>query len=666
MIGKGDVALTGYSQSTALSVSSAEVDFGTQFVGGLRLPRYVYLSNSSGASIAHTAASLPANSSFLLTDGCPATLIAGSVCRIRVDYGNTQPASDSATLLLDAGLSVLLTGTTLPPAGVTGTTANPNLAVTPTTLTFSTAVAVTTVSAESQTASITNTGTSPFALSLALTGDFTDVTSCGALLAGGATCAVTLSFVPSQPGQRTGLLAVTAGAGTSPVYVTLSATGTAILPANNGTLALGSAPVGQPVVQYFKISQPFSSLTVVTTGPFAVDLIEDTGYGIVAAPASAFSANYTGSCRNCYLAVEFLPTAAGVQTGSLTLSSAAAGTPYEVAVTGTGTALSGLVLSPGTGDFGSVPVHSSSGAVLFALVNLTGSAATLTAPTVSGDYAISTAATGSQPCTGTLAVGATCAIQVTFAPTATGSRTGTLTVSGATAALAGVGSADPGLAIQPLTLVFNNVPGAAATMQTVLLTNTSAAALTVGAVSAGTAQFSAVSACGTLAPGASCTIAVTYHPGTAVASDTLSIAVSGGTSATFAVGLLGSYTGSSAGLEVVPDVNNFGPGATGGGNGGAADDGEQQYGEVAGAERGDSAAVCACERALHDACAGGCVQLQRGFFAADEWRHSGVGGGAGDAFGWVGRAFLDWVCGRVWGGNGRAGADGWADCFGDV
>ena len=100
-------------------------------------------------------------------------------------------------------------------------------------------------------------------------------------------------------------------------------------------------------------------------------------------------------------------------------------------------------------------------------------------------------------------------------------------------------------------------------MQTVTLTNTGSGALTVGPASAGTAQFSAVSVCATLAPNASCTVAVTYTPGTAVANDTLSIAVSGGTAATFAVALTGSYTASSAGLEVVPGVSNFGPGTTG-------------------------------------------------------------------------------------------------------
>ena len=518
-IGAGDVLLTGYEQSTALAVSAAELDFGTQFVGGLHLPRYVYLSNSSPSAIAHATATLPAGSPFTLTDACPATLVAGSVCRIRIDYANTVPASDSATLALDAGLSVLLTGKTLPQQGVTGATVNPNLSVTPTSITFANTVPVTAVSGETQTVTIRNTGANAFPLTLALSGDFTDVTSCGSTLAGGATCAATITFVPSQPGQRTGLLAVTAGAGTSPVYVPITATGTAILPANNGTLALGSTPVGQPVVKFYKVSQPFSALTATATGPFAVALIEDTGNGPGTPPASAFAASVTGACRNCYLAVEFTPAAAGAQTGTLSLSSDPAGTPYALALSGTGTALTGLVFTPGSADFGAVPVHSTSGSVVFTLTNLTASAATLTTPVVTGDFALTAMATGQQACTGTLAPGASCAVAVAFMPAATGTRSGTLTVGTASAPLTGVGSADPGVAFNPLALTFNKRSGNAGHGADRGRDEHRDAGRDAWARrQRATASFSAASNCTTLAAGASCMVTVTYHPGTALAT----------------------------------------------------------------------------------------------------------------------------------------------------
>ena len=554
-IGTHDVLLTGFTQSTALNVSATEVDFGTQFVGGLKLPRYLYLSNPSSNAVSHAALSLPASTRFTLTDSCPATLAAGTVCRIRIDYSSPAASSDSAALTLDGGLQVLLTGTTLPARTAGGATANPNLSVTPLAVTFPDAVVVTGVSSSAQSVGITNTGTAPFSLSLALSGDFTDVTSCGATLAGGATCAVALSFAPAAAGTRTGLLAVTAGAGTTPVYVSLTGTGAALLPTGNGTLDQGSSPVGQPVVQYYNISQPITSLAVTATGPFEVALVEDTGNGHGSLPGSAFSASLTQACHNCYLAVQFTPTAAGAATGTLQLSSAPGGSTLVLSLIGTGTAVTGLVLSPGAQDFGAVPVHSASGTVTFTLTNLSGAPATLAGPAVTGDYALSTNPSTNQACTGTLAAGAACDTLVIFQPAAIGTRTGTLTLGMATASLTGTGTADPGLAINPLALTFANVNGPLATRQTVTLTNTGTALLPVGAPAVSSASFAVSSNCTTLAPAASCTLAVNFTPGNATANGTLSFSAGG---QPYTVALLGTYTASAAGISIAPNSTSFG------------------------------------------------------------------------------------------------------------
>ena len=554
-IGARDVLLTGFTQHTALNVSAAEVDFGTQFVGGLRLPRYLYLSNASTSPVAHAALSLPAATNFTVTDACPATLAANSVCRVRIDYNSGAASSDAATLTLDGGLQVLLTGTTLPARTAGSASVNPNLSVTPLAVTFPDAVVVTGVSSTAQSVGITNTGTAAFTLSLALSGDFMDVTSCGATLAGGATCAVSLSFAPAAAGTRTGLLTVTAGAGTTPVYVSLSATGTALLPTGNGMLDQGSSPVGEPVVQYYKISQPVSSLSVTATGPFLVALVEDTGNGHGAVPGSAFAASLTQACHNCYLAVQFTPAAAGSQTGTLQLSSAPGGSILNLGLTGMGTALTGLVLSPGTQDFGAVPVHSSSGTMLFTLSNLTGASAALSGPAVSGDFAISGNPSGSQSCTGTLAAGSSCAVLVSFQPAATGTRAGTLSVGGATASLTGTGTADPGLAVNPLALSFSNVAGSTATRQSVTLTNTGGAMLQIGGIGVSSGSFAVASNCVTLAPAGSCTLTVTFTPGAAVAAGTLSFTAGG---QTYQVALNGSYTASAAGLGITPNSASFG------------------------------------------------------------------------------------------------------------
>jgi len=574
-IGLRQVLLTGYTQAAALSVSASEIDFGTVFQSGINLPRYLYLSNASASPVSHSTVSLPSNSPFVVTDGCPSILPAASVCRIRIDYNSTiAPSTDTTNLSLDEGLTVLITGQTQPPATVGGATASPNLSVSPTSITFPTAVAITGVSASTQTVAITNTGASPIPLSLAIVGDFIDTTSCASTLAAGATCAVAIQFVPSQPGTRTGLLNITSGQGTSPLPVALTGTATGILAANNGTLSFGPIPVGQPQVNFYKVTQPFNALTVSATGPFLVTLVEDSGFGPGDPPSSSFIASGTGTCRNCWVGVRFQPQTVGSQTGTLTFSSATAGSPYTLNLTGSGIATSGIVLSPNIQNFGAIPVNSGTGTVLFTMTNLSSPAApiTVTSTSVSGGFTVVNGSDPNSSC-GTLVWSASCSVAVSFNPTTLGTASGTLSITTSagtvTAQLSGSGTTDPGVAISPSTLTFSSVAGSNASIQPVTITNTGSATLQVGTPTSLTPQFSASSACTSLAPAASCTIEVTFQPTTSPVTDTLSIPItsqgSGGTmqTTTLQVALNGNYTTTSLGLGTYPTTLTFGPVAIG-------------------------------------------------------------------------------------------------------
>ena len=579
LIGTHDVLLTAYSQAAQLSVSSPQVDFGTQYVGGLKLQRYLYLSNNSTETALHTAVELPYSSPFSVTDGCPGVLEPLSVCQLKLAYQSAQsPSSDSVTLALDQGLTTLLTGTTLPQPSANGASANPNLSVSAEALNFPTPVVVTGISSTTQSITLTNTGASPFSLALTLAGDFTDTTNCGASLSGHTSCNVVLAFAPSQPGTRQGLLAVTAGANTTPAYVTLSGVGTAILsPPNNGSIAFGEAIVEQPIVTWIKVTQPFTTLTATVTGPsFGLVRVEDIGYGHGQPSIASFGTTATGTCYNCWLGVVFEPTAIGLQTGTLTLTSSAGGNAYVLSLTGTGLPQTGLLLTPATVDFGPVPLHSSSDAQWFTVTNLVqgGASVTLSAPATTGDFTISNPVTGGSACGGSLPYTASCVIAVAFTPTTLGTRAGTLTLqtgsTTSTASLLGYGQADPGVALSPTALTFRNVPDASATRQTVTVTNTSAAAEQIGipvATTAGTGpqSFSVTTNCSTLAVAASCTVTAIFTPVTGPASGTLTIPVtqtsSGGDQllTNLTVQLTGAYTTQNAGLEIVPGTAEYGP-----------------------------------------------------------------------------------------------------------
>jgi hypothetical protein len=127
-------------------------------------------------------------------------------------------------------------------------------------------------------------------------------------------------------------------------------------------------------------------------------------------------------------------------------------------------------------------------------------------------------------CGTSLAAGASCTINVTFKPTKTGTRTGTLSItdnaagSPQTVSLTGTGTA-PAVTLSPTSLTFGNQKvGTSSPAQTVTLTNSGTATLTIASIKitgTNSSDFSETNTCGTsLAAGASCTISVKFKPTT--------------------------------------------------------------------------------------------------------------------------------------------------------
>jgi hypothetical protein len=128
-------------------------------------------------------------------------------------------------------------------------------------------------------------------------------------------------------------------------------------------------------------------------------------------------------------------------------------------------------------------------------------------------------------------------------------------------------TADPGIAINPLALAFDNVPGTTATTQIVSVANTGSYPLQIGAPAVSTGSFQVAGSCGILAPGAMCSLTATYLPGTSLATDTLSLSaittVGAPQESTYTVALSGNYTASNSGLQIVPGSAQYGAFAVG-------------------------------------------------------------------------------------------------------
>jgi F5/8 type C domain/Pectate lyase superfamily protein/Abnormal spindle-like microcephaly-assoc'd, ASPM-SPD-2-Hydin len=209
---------------------------------------------------------------------------------------------------------------------------------------------------------------------------------------------------------------------------------------------------------------------------------------------------------------------------------------------------SGVTVAPSALNFGSVVVGSTSSAQTATVSNPTSAAVSVSSIAASGDFA------QTNTCGSSIAAGASCTVSVTFTPTATGSRTGSLTVNAGgvtnTVSLSGTGTSSGGggsatLAASPTSLSFGNeAVGSTSSAQTVTVTNTGGAAASVSSVSA-SGPFAETNTCGSsIAAGASCTVSVTFKPTAAgAASGNLTVA-SNATDATLTVPLTGTGTSS--------------------------------------------------------------------------------------------------------------------------
>jgi hypothetical protein len=192
---------------------------------------------------------------------------------------------------------------------------------------------------------------------------------------------------------------------------------------------------------------------------------------------------------------------------------------------------SSVTTNPGSLTFGSQLVGTSSTSQPVTLTNTSTNSVSISSIVASGDFS------EADNCGTTLAGSSSCTINVTFTPTAVGTRTGTLTITDAagtqTVSLTGTGSIN--VSLSPSTYNFGSLGvGNVSGGQPFVLTNGSGASVTgisVGFSGTNASDFAQTNNCGTtLAASSSCTITVTFAPKVYGAeSATLTVSDSGGT-----------------------------------------------------------------------------------------------------------------------------------------
>jgi len=101
------------------------------------------------------------------------------------------------------------------------------------------------VASPAQPVTLTNTGTGDLDISsIATSGDFGETNTCGATVAAGNGCTISITFTPTVTGTRNGAVTITDNAGDSPEKINLTGTGLNLVPTISGILPT-SATAGE-------------------------------------------------------------------------------------------------------------------------------------------------------------------------------------------------------------------------------------------------------------------------------------------------------------------------------------------------------------------------------------------------------------------------------------
>lgn len=322
-----------------------------------------------------------------------------------------------------------------------------------------------------------------------------------------------------------------------------------------------------PIVTLSSTGLIFGNQNVGTTSPSQNVTLTNSGSAALNITSIATSGNFsqTNSCpvtgslaagSNCVISVTFTPSAEGTQSGALTITDNATGSPQLVQLSGVG--LQSLVkLAPTSLNFGNQTVGIASTSQSVTLTNTGNATLTITSIAVnlsSGSYA------QTSTCGTSLLAGTSCTVSLSWTPSVAGNMTGSITFTDnapgnpQTVSLTGLG-VTPTVMLSPTSLTFpTQVVFTTSAAQTVTLTNTGLGILSITKVSV-TGAFTQTTTCGTqVVAGASCTFSVKFAP---TKSGTLAGSISITDNATGSPQKI-TLTGTGTDVQLTPTSLNFG------------------------------------------------------------------------------------------------------------
>ena len=211
-------------------LSPTTAAFGSQTISTTSSAKVLTLSNTGGLALTINSYTLSGTNptNFTQTQTCGTTLAAGATCTISVVFKPISVGARSATLTVattGGSVAATLTGTGAAPPAVA--------VLSPSALSFPAQTVGKTGTAKAFT--LSNTGGSPLTISTySFTGanaaDFSQTHTCGASLAAGAACSISVVFKPATTGGRLANLAVATSAGSVTQAVSGFGLATAVAP----------------------------------------------------------------------------------------------------------------------------------------------------------------------------------------------------------------------------------------------------------------------------------------------------------------------------------------------------------------------------------------------------------------------------------------------------
>jgi Abnormal spindle-like microcephaly-assoc'd, ASPM-SPD-2-Hydin/Protein of unknown function (DUF1573) len=318
---------TGTAASVTLSASPTNVSFSNVNAGS-STSKSVTISNSGNTSVTLSQVSVNAKDFSVSGITTPVTLAAGQNTSMNVTFkpSASENVTGNITLASSQGASAVI--------AVSGNGLQPALSVTPSTASFG---SVTVGSPASQTFQLQNSGTGTLTVGqVGVTGaGFTLGTlALPVTLSSGQTSNFNLQFNPSAAGSVTGSISIVSNAPNSPATIGLSGTGVAAtqtLKFSSTSLAFGNVSAGSSATQ---------SVTMTNSGNSSVTVSQISVTGSVFSLTGAGTPVTLSAGQIMTFEVIFSPSAAGGDSGSVTVTSNAAGSPRTIALSGTGVQVS--------------------------------------------------------------------------------------------------------------------------------------------------------------------------------------------------------------------------------------------------------------------------------------------------------------------------------------